>query len=331
MAGSNGFCGRIVVAGGSTGRLTETVFGKKSNGGITVSLLIAIVLWGASNVGTKFLVAGWPPGWVGASRFLPAGLLMVAMLRWTNWLGPTTPLPAELARELWWRTGLTLAVYIVAFNLALKFTSASHVALYLGASPVWALLWEERPSANWRSAQRYGAAALALLGVAALFWPSLKTGTARWRGELLGLSASLLWTHYGRQSRRLGSTLSGVELSAHTMWRAGVLLLPLALVEIFRSGLVWRADFALVQIYCLIGGGVVAYALWNNALRHWPTSRVFLFNNLIPICTMAWAWACLNEPVTKTFWLAMVLVAAGVVLGQSSWPKAMPLRWFTPE
>jgi drug/metabolite transporter (DMT)-like permease len=320
-----------LIAAGTAGRLTGVVLDKKSNGGIAVSLLLVTLLWGASNVGTKFLVAGWPPIWVGASRFLGAGLLLLAILRWTTWLGRLTPLSVRQSRELWWRTGLSLAVYIVVFNLALQLTSASHVALYLGTSPVWALLWEERPSANWRSAQCYGAAALALAGVVVLFWPSLKSGQARWSGELLGVAASFLWTFYGRQSRRLGSALTGVELSAHTMWRAGALLMPLALVEVVCRGLAWRTDLVLVQIYCLIGGGVVTYVFWNNALRHWTTSRVFLFNNLIPISTMAWAWACLGEPVTATFWLAMFLVAAGVVLGQGGWSRTMAVRWLAPE
>ena len=52
------------------------------------------------------------------------------------------------------RDGLALAIYIAVFNWALHFTAASHVALYLGTAPVWALIWEERPMRTWRSAQR---------------------------------------------------------------------------------------------------------------------------------------------------------------------------------
>jgi drug/metabolite transporter (DMT)-like permease len=87
--------------------------------------------------------------------------------------------------------------------------------------------------------------------------------------------------------------------------------------------LVWRADLAWVHAYCILAGGVVAFAIWNQALRHWPTSQVMLFNNLIPLSTMGWAWACLGEVVTRTFWLAMLLVAAGVILGQTNW-RRMP-------
>ena len=174
-------------------------------------------------------------------------------------------------------------------------------------------------------------AALALAGVVVLFWPSLQGGGGVWYGELLGLLASVLWTNYGRQCRTLGASLSGAETSAHTMWRAGVLLLPLTIPELARTGLHWRTDVALVQLYCIIAGGVMAFAIWNQALRHWPASQVLLFNNLIPLSTMSWARFWLKEPITPTFWLAMFLVIAGVLIGQANWQRLLAPRAVPPE
>ncbi len=296
-----------------------------------VSLILAVFLWGGTNTGTKYAVKVWSPGWIGSTRLLCAGLILLAILKWTRWLGASNRLTSSIKRDLWWRGGLSLACYLEVFNWALHFTSASHVALYLGMSPVWTLVWEERPELTLRSAQRYGAAALALTGVVVLFWPSLQAGSAKATGEVLGFVASWLWANYGRQSRQLGGTLSGAEVAAHTMWRAGVLLVPVAALEIAKTGLVWRTDLVVVQAYCIIAGGVMAYALWNNALKHWQTSQVFLFNNLVPLSTMSWAWACLGEPVTKTFWLAMLLVISGVLLGQAKWQKVLGPRWVPME
>jgi drug/metabolite transporter (DMT)-like permease len=303
----------------------------KSNAWLALSLVFTVFLWGGNNTGIKFIVGVWPPVWTGGSRFLCAGLLLLALLRWTTWLGRWEPLTPELNRRLWWRGGLSLATYIVVFNWALRHAPASHVALYLAASPVWALLWEERPARNLASLQRYGAALLALAGVFVLFRPVLKDTDGSWLGEVLGLLGSLLWTNYGRQCRALGETLSGPEVSAHTMWRAGIWLLPPALVEIASSGLVWRRDLVWVQVYCIVLGGVAAFAMWNHALRHWPTSRVLLFNNLIPLSTMAWAHVCLKEPVTSTFGVAMALIVAGVVLGQTNWQRLLAPGSLPPE
>jgi len=293
----------------------------KNNVAVAGSLLFTIFLWGGNNAGTKWLVMVWPPIWTGGIRFLLAGAVLLAVLRYTSWLGEYQTPSSNLQRQLWLRGGLVLAVYIVAFNWALRLTSASHVALYLGASPVWALLWEERPRRNWASAKRYGAALLAVSGVLVLLWPALRAAKPNLPGEFLGLASSILWALFSRQMRFLSMQLSGTEVAAHTMWMSGILLLPFGLVEIALRGLPVNAASLGVLGFCVVCGGVIPYALWNSALRHWRTSRVMLFNNLIPLSTMTWAYFFLHEAVTPTFWAAMVLIVAGVVLGQSGWSK----------
>jgi len=280
-----------------------------------------VFLWGGNNAGTKWLVAAWPPIWTGGIRFLFAGLLLLAVLRFTSWLGEYRPLTSGLRRQLWLRGGLSLAVYIVLFNWALRLTAASHVALYIGASPVWTLLWEERPRQTWASARRYGAALLALAGVLVLFWPALQTVKLDLLGEFFGLAASILWANFSHQVRILSADLSGAEVAAHTMWMSGFLLMPFGLGEIVARGITINAGCLGVLAFCVLFGSVISYALWNNALGHWRTSRVVLFNNLIPLSTMAWAHFFLREPVTPTFWAAMILIVAGVLLGQANWSK----------
>jgi drug/metabolite transporter (DMT)-like permease len=297
----------------------------KNNAVIAGSLLFTIFLWGGNNAGTKWLVMSWPPVFTGSIRFLCAGILLLAVLRFTKFLGAFQPLTPELRRRLWLRGGLSLAVYIVAFNWALRFTTASHVALYLGASPVWALLWEEKPRRTWASALRYGPALLALAGVVVLFWPALQTFNLSLLGEILGLVASVLWTTFSRQVHDLSAHLAETEIAAHTMWMAGVWLLPVGLIEVALRGFSVNAAQAGVLAFCIVFGGVVPYALWNSALRHWRTSQVMLFGNLIPLSTGLWVYCFLGEPLTHTFWAAMALIVAGVLLGQAGWAKIFGL------
>jgi drug/metabolite transporter (DMT)-like permease len=292
------------------------VFTSRSNSSIAAGLFCCILIWGANNTGVKYLVREWSPAWIACSRMWCVGAIFYVLLRWTDWFGATHAMTPELRRTIWLRASLSLAIYVGAFTVSLRFTSASHVALYLGTSPVWALLAEGGPRATWDSLRRYSAAGLALGGLLVLFWPKLQSGGGDWRGDLLALAASFLWTVYGRQCRDLAQTLSGAEITAATMWRAAAWLTPVAIWEVGRSGLVCSWPMVGVQAYCTVFGGVVAFALYNNALRHWPVSQVFLFSNLIPASTMVWAWVLIDEPMTRTFWLAMTLVVAGVALGQ---------------
>src|SRR6185436_3306003 len=101
--------------------VTQHVRGKTSHPGIILSLVFAVFLWGGNNTGTKVIVSAWPPIWTGASRFLCAGLLLLALLKWTPWLGATNEVSSGLRKRLWLYGGCSLASYIVCFNWALRF------------------------------------------------------------------------------------------------------------------------------------------------------------------------------------------------------------------
>lgn len=299
---------------------------KPNNTAITSGLLLVVFLWGGNNAGTKWLlIHGWTPVWTGGMRFLFAGLILLGVLRFTRWLGHFPALSRAQQRQLWLRGGLTLAAYGVVFCWALKLTAAAHVALYIGASPVWSLLMEERPRRSWASARRYGAALLALAGVIVLFWPALKTSSFNLAGEICGLVASFTWAFFNHQSRILSREISGLEVAANSMWMSGILLLPLALLEVWSHGVVLDAPHLGVQTLNILLGSAVAYGLWNTALRHWQTSRVMLFNNAIPLSTALWAHFCLGEEITSTFCVALVLIVAGVLVGQVDWAKIFRL------
>ena len=293
----------------------------RNNPAIAASLLLVVLLWGGNNASTKWLVGDWPPVFTGMTRFLFAGVILLSVLRFTTLLGTFQSLTATQHRQLWLRGGLGLAAYTVTFCWALKLTAASHVALYIGASPIWALLVEQRPQKNWSSVRRYAAAFLAMTGVLVLFWPALKDSSFNLLGECCGLGSSLFWANYNHQSRILARTIHGVEVAANSMWMSGVWLLPVATVEILYHGLAMDVPHLGIQSLAIVFGGVVPYALWNSALRHWPTSRVMLFNNLIPLSTTTWAHYVLGEAITPTFCAAMILIVAGVAIGQMDWAK----------
>jgi drug/metabolite transporter (DMT)-like permease len=248
-------------------------------------------------------------------------MILLAVLRFTPWLGRFKPLTPQMRWQLWWRGGLSLAAYMVLFCWALRLTAAAHVALYIGASPIWALLAEGRPERNWSSLRRYGAAFLAVSGVAVLFAPALHGGGFNFTGEVCGLLASVLWANFNHQSRILARDLTGLEVAANAMWMSGLWLLLPGLFAVFRHGVVLDPPHLAVQGLCILLGSVVPYAFWNSALRHWQTSRVMLFNNFIPLTTATWAHFALGEPLTPTFCLAMILIVAGVALGQVQWEK----------
>ncbi|MBL69673.1 MAG: hypothetical protein CMO74_14725 [Verrucomicrobiales bacterium] len=288
---------------------------------IAASLVLATVVWGANNTAIGYIVRDWPVLWTTGTRMILAGLLLLGLLRWTGWLGKWRPVPGDVGQRLWWRGAPLFIGWAAGFSWAVTFTPVSHASLYLAASPVWGLLLEEGPRLDRESLRKYCAAFLALGGIVVLFWPKLAAGAAdgAWRGDVIAFVASWSWTLYSRESRAISGSIGGMLYTAQTAWRAGLLLLPFVAWEVARTPPVLEARLLGWQGFSIFAGTIVGLGIWNNVLRHWPVSRALLFNNLIPIFTMFWAWQCLDEPVTGTFGLAVGLVVAGVVVGLAPW------------
>jgi probable blue pigment (indigoidine) exporter len=297
---------------------------------VIVALTAAVVLWGANNVALRQLVVVWPPLFTGSTRFLIAGAILVGLGAGARVLGPF-PKPDRARNAQLWRAGAVLAVYIAATNWTLHFIPASQFALHMATSPAWSLAFEPAPPRRLDRIVRWLAVGLTFLGVVTLLWPALR-GAGAWYGHLFGMTTGLLWTLYSRETRRVAIGWSGTAASAHTMWRGGLWLLPLALVEVLLAGRlpVLTMRMAGLHMFSTLAGGVLAYALWTWALMRWPVSRVTLFGNLIPITTAAWA-TTVGERLTPTFGLALALILGGVLLSQVNWAKLFGPSWRPTE
>jgi drug/metabolite transporter (DMT)-like permease len=110
-----------------------------------------------------------------------------------------------------------------------------------------------------------------------------------------------------------------------------MLLLPIALLEVAVLGARWSTQTLLLHGYSIFFSGLIGFALWNNALRSWPASRCFLFGNLIPATTMAFAHFFLGDPITTNFWIALAFILSALLLGQADWRKIISARWSPGE
>ncbi len=291
---------------------------------IAASLVLATIVWGANNTTIGYIVRDWPVLWTTGTRLLFAGILLMAVLRWTRIFGEPKRVPVDIQARLWWRGAPLFIGWTVGYSWAVTFTPVAHASLYLAASPIWGLLLEERPRFQRESLRKYFAALLALLGIIILFWPKLQAEAGAgnsWIGDLIAFGASWSWTLYSRESRDLAGRVGAMDYTAKTSWRAGLLLLPFMIWELSRTPPVFEMRLIGWQGFSILAGTIVGLGIWNSVLRHWPASRALLFNNLIPVFTMLWAWQCLGDPITATFGMAVALVVAGVFVGLAPWKK----------
>ena len=262
---------------------------------------------------------GTSPVVVGAARVLVGGAGLVLVAWWTAGrrgaglavrLGlPTGPGTAGAA----WRAGLAVAVYQVAFFLAVRTTGvAVGTVVALGSAPVltgaigWAL-GHGRPDRRWAAATVLGCAGLAVLvagGRAAHVSPA---------GVLLALVAAAAYAGYTVGAKSLLSTGAGAESGMAAVFGAGaVWLLPaFALAPV---GWMATPRGAALVVWLGLVPTTLAYVLFARGLVHLSAAEVTTLVLAEPLTAAALGIALLGEPLGVPTVVGGALILAGLVV-----------------
>lgn len=281
---------------------------------LAVSLLLACcLLWGFQQVLVKATLSEVPPVFQASLRFAGATALLWL---WCRWRGI-----ALFARDGSLRAGL-LAGALFATEFAclysgLQYTTASRLTVFLYTSPFWvaALLPLFVTSERLHLHQWLGlgcafvAVAFALRGG----WGA-HTGQT-WLGDLLGLSAGMLW---GLTTVVIRSTALA-RVSAHKLLFYQVALSAVVLPMLsLMLGETWRFDMSSFAWTSLaiqtVAGAFASYLAWMWMLGRYPATRISVFVFLTPVFTLIIGALWLGEPVSGSLLAALALVAVGIVL-----------------
>ena len=223
-----------------------------------------------------------------------------------------------------WRPGLVVGVlFALEFMLVgqgLRFTSASHMVVFLYSAPVFAALGlHHRLTSERLQPLQWLGIALAFTGLALAFFLRHDAGnsgsasTSLW-GDVLGLLGGVAWgatTVVVRCSRLAQAPAS--ETLLYQLLGAFVLLMAAAVVlgqtGVRSTPLVWAslAFQALVVSFA-------SFLVWFWLLRHYLASQLGVFSFLTPLCGMAFGAWLLDEPLEPSFLGGAALVLGGIVL-----------------
>jgi len=210
-------------------------------------------------------------------------------------------------------------LFPVLFGLGVRYTSASHAALVLAATPLFtgliASVVERRaPSRTW-----WLGAALAFAGEVVLvaFRAELANSDASLGGDLLVLAACVSASAGYVAGARLSHAIT---TWATTFWGIGVggaMLLPLAALRLGPQA--WSHAGALgwsAVAYLALGSTIAGYICWYWALQRGGIARIGATQFAQPLIALCFAVAVLREPLTPPLMLAALLIVAGVALAQ---------------
>jgi drug/metabolite transporter (DMT)-like permease len=287
---------------------------------VALALAAVYVIWGSTYLAIRFaLEGGFPPFLLGGIRFLVAGTLMLAFLRWRG-----VPLPT--GRQ--WRNaavmgGLMLLLGNGMVNLAETQVSSGLAAVTVASAPLWMAVFAAMRGDNPTRLEAVGLG----IGFVGVVW--LSTGgslTGAPMGLVALLVASVSWSFGSIWSR--GRDLPSPFMSAAAqMLCGGVMMLEVGLAMGERLHGLPTAHAIGAFWYLVVMGSLVGFSAYIWLLHHVRPALAGSYAYVNPAIAVALGAWLAHERFGLRELVAMGVILAGVVaitLAKARKPKAAP-------
>ena len=272
----------------------------------------AAIIWGFTFLSTKIAVTALPPMTLGFSRFFISsaflGVLFLVQRRPPRLSRGDLPLMAS--------TGLVgVTVYFLCENNGVLLISASEASLVIGTIPVLSILADRAILKTRLAARNYAGAGLSIAGVALIVAESLRFSPSP-VGYLFMLLAAISWVVYSFITEPLFGRYDRLEI---TFWQNLFGMLGFIPFLFFETP-AWQnlnAAVALNVLYLGVFGSAIANLCYVFALGSLGPSTVNLYNNLIPVVSVAASFLVLKEHLTPLQLLGGAVDVTGVWLATS--------------
>lgn len=284
-------------------------------------MLLLCVLWGGQQAVIKLVADDISPT-LQISLRSGIGMILIAMFMWFRRIsfalhkGP-------------WRAGLLAGVLFAGEFLfigeGLRYTTASHMAVFLFTSPMFTALGlhflvpEERLSrVQWLGITMcFAGIAIAFLG--GLTQPTFNADILY--GDFLGLIAGLLWGSVTVVLRYTG--LNRIPAAQTALYQLAVAFLVLLVASALTGQL--AVNWTPAVILSVSAQGIVisfiTLLLWFWLLTRYFASRLVSFTFLSPIFGVAFGVWLLNDSLDPTFVAGSILVIVGIVVVNRRLPR----------
>lgn len=271
------------------------------------ALLACYLVWGSTYLAIRFALVSFPPYFQMGSRFVLAGALLMA---WMRWRGAAWPGLTE------WRNALVIGCLMLAAAMgwlasAQQYIGSGLIATFIATVPMvvcaFGLLAGKRPT-------RFEVAGMALGAVGVLMLVRGASFSASPAGIVLIVGSVIAWS--------LGSVLQTTRLPlaagpvgfASEMLCGGVVLMVISLA--LGEKPIWPPQpLALAAwAYLLVFGSLVAFSAYLYLLANASPALATSYAFVNPVIALGLGVALAGEVVSSDEWLACAVILSGVVL-----------------
>ncbi len=213
-------------------------------------------------------------------------------------------------------------IYQMLFIIGIDRTYASNAAVMLGTIPVWIAVFSHFFTEEKMYRFQIIGVFAAFSGVALIMGfgeQGLNIRAESIMGDLIILSAAMIFAVYTLLSRSLLETYSPLTLATLVMTIGGTLLILTAIPSLMRL------DYHAVSLMSY-GGALYsglfaigfAYLIWNLGIKNVGAVRTATYQNLVPVLGVLFGLIFLGEKLHFLQYLGCLLTVAGIMLSRTT-------------
>ncbi|NEI05282.1 EamA family transporter [Rhizobium leguminosarum] len=266
---------------------------------------IAPIVWGTTYLVTTEFLPGFSPMTVALLRALPAGLLLLAIVR-------------RLPSGIWWMRSLILGALNISMFLSMLFIAAYRLpggvaGTVLSAQPLIVVFLASFLLSNRIRPLAIAAAVIGMGGVALLvLTPS---AALDWAGIIAGLAGATSMALGGVLARKWQPPVSPLSFTSWQLTAGGLLLVPVVLL-VDRSIPIPTFSNLVGLTWLGLIGAALTYVLWFRGIGRLAPSVVSSLLFLSPLTAVLLGWAVLGQSLTALQIAGIALVVGSIWLGQ---------------
>lgn len=209
---------------------------------------------------------------------------------------------------------LGIVLYYATFNVGLATARATDAGVIQASIPAVSALLAIPLLAERANAWTWSGIGLSFLGVVVLVRATTAAGEGSLIGDLWIAGSVVDWALYSVYVRRLSRRASGMAITAATLGWGALLLIPLALLELWSVTPTLTPAALGSVLYLAIFAGALGYWLWSYGLARLKTGQATVYLNVLPLVAALSGVLILGERLTGAEPVAALLIAGGVAL-----------------
>ena len=278
-----------------------------------LEVLIAIVIWSASFVATKFAYEAFTPLVVCFIRFSLAALILYVLHRRRG----NQPLAKEDRRAVI-LTGLSgITIYYSFENIGLSLTSAANASVITAIYPIMTILFGAVVYHDQIPLRQLGGILVGVAGILVVTYTGGDTAGSSTLGNILLLFNGFMWGLYNYQVKKVSNHTGALTLTYYQTLYGVLFLIPFLGFELPLSiGPITPRVIGAI-LFLTAGCSVGAYALYNHGLRKVSAASAVSIMNLMPVFGLLFSHILLGETITMRQVIGAAAVIAGVMLSEA--------------